>query len=99
MTASPPLPQHARLWCSLGAAAASVIAVVFLTVGDGVEVADAQGFRRVVVDWGHTSVWVLLAMAFTIAAVRSRWSPASQAPAVAAGVLYLVFLFAVFLWP
>ncbi|MBD3756819.1 MAG: hypothetical protein IE924_01770 [Microbacterium sp.] len=88
-----------RRWYTLAAVAASIVAIVFSTVGDGVEVADAAGPRRLVVDLGHQLVWALLAGAFAVAAVRSRWGRVSQTFAVAAGILYLLFLFAVFLWP
>lgn len=88
-----------RLWYILAAVAASIVAIVFATVGDGVEVADADGPRRVIVDLGHQLVWALLAGAFAVAAVRNRWGRVSQTLAVAAGILYLLFLFAVFLWP
>ena len=92
-------PRPRRRYFALGAIGAGVIAAVFATVGDGVDVRDATGLRRIVVDAGHTAVWVLLCCALTVAAVRARWSRPSNVLAVAAGISYLVFLFAVFLWP
>ena len=84
----------------VGAALISlVVTVVFATVGDGVAVAEATGLRAVVVEAGHTLVWALLAAAFAIAAARARWSRLSNAIAITAGVVYLLFLIAVFLWP
>ena len=97
MTTGTRVPR--RRWYKLAAVAASIVAIAFATVGDGVEVADAAGPRRLVVDLGHQLVWALLAGAFAVAAVRSRWGRISQTFAVAAGILYLLFLFAVFLWP
>ncbi|WP_312676592.1 hypothetical protein [Microbacterium sp.] len=97
MTPSPEVPR--RRWYALGAIAAAVVAIVFATIGDGVEVADATGLRRLVVDVGHQLVWALLAGAFAVAAARGRWGRIAQTLAVAAGILYLLFLFAVFLWP
>ena len=97
MTTGTRVPR--RRWYTLAAIAASIVAIVFATVGDGVEVADADGPRRVIVDLGHQLVWALLAGAFAVAAVRNRWGRVSQTLAVAAGILYLLFLFAVFLWP
>ena len=82
--------------CALGALA---VAVTFLTVGDGVEVPDADGLRRFVIDFGHSAVWVLLFAAFAMAALRATWSQASSRLAAAAGVVYAVFLIAVFVWP
>ncbi|WP_374978012.1 hypothetical protein ACEYYH_09990 [Microbacterium trichothecenolyticum] len=92
--------QAARVRALYGAATAVtlLVAVVFATVGDGVEVAEATGLRAVVIEGGHTLVWVLLTIAFAIAAVRARWSRLSNGVAIAAGVSYAVFLIAVFLW-
>jgi hypothetical protein len=87
-----------RVVFSLAAAIALVVTVVFATVGDGVDVPDAVGLRAVVVDGGHTAVWALLTVAFAIAAVRGRWGRVSNGVAVAAGILYAVFLIAVFVW-
>ena len=93
------IPAPRRRWFTLAAVVAAVVAVVFSTVGDGVEVPDATGARRVIVDLGHQGVWVLLAGALAAAATRGRWGRPSQVLAVGAGILYLVFLSAVFLWP
>ena len=76
-----------------------VVTVVFATVGDGVAVAEATGLRAVIVEAGHTLVWAMLTGAFAIAVARARWSRLSNAIAIAAGVVYLLFLIAVFLWP
>lgn len=73
------------------------IAAVFATVGDGVEVPEATGLRRIVVDSGHLAVWILLGGAFGIAAVRGEWNRASGVLAAGAGATYAVFLGAVFL--
>ena len=71
----------------------------FATVGDGVEVQEATGLHHLTVVFGHTLVWRLLTIAFIIATIRGRWSKPSQVFAVAAGIGYGLFLFAVFLWP
>ena len=97
MTSVPPGPRRGRY--ALAAVGAGAVAVVFATIGDGVDVPGATGLRRLVIEGGHQLVWALLAAAFVIAAARGRWSPIAQAMAVAAGVVYAVFLFAVFVWP
>ncbi len=97
MNASEPSGRR-RAAFSLAAAVALVVTVVFATVGDGVEVPDATGLRAIIVDGGHTAVWALLTVAFAIAAVRGRWGRVSNGFAVAAGILYAVFLIAVFVW-
>lgn len=98
MTAGTSAPRGRRRWYLAAALGASAVAILFATVGDGVEVPDATGFRRVVLDVGHQLVWALLGGAFAVAAARGRWSGVSQALAVAGGVTYAFFLFAVFLW-
>jgi hypothetical protein len=96
-TTGPPT-RRPRVLYSLASAAALVVTVVFSTVGDGVDVPDAAGLRRVIVDGGHIGVWALLTVAFAIAAVRGRWGRVSNGIALAAGALYAVFLIAVFVW-
>lgn len=92
--------SRARVLFGAAAAVALVVAVVFASVGDGVEVevAEATGLRAVVIEGGHTLVWVLLAIAFAIATVRAKWSRLSNVLAIAAGITYAAFLIAVFVW-
>lgn len=99
MNPHPPTPRSKRPLFALATLGTATVTAVFATVGDGVEVADASGLRALVIDVGHTGVWALLTAAFAIAAVRSRWNRVSNGVAVAAGILYLVFLGAVFVWP
>ncbi|MFE5409737.1 hypothetical protein [Microbacterium sp. NPDC056569] len=89
---------RARALFGAAAAVALVVAVIFATVGDGVEVPGVTGLRAWVIDGGHTLVWVLLTVAFAIAAVRAAWSRLSNGIAIAAGITYAVFLIAVFVW-
>lgn len=88
-----------RVLFGLATVAATTVAVIFATIGDGVEVPSAHGLRHLIVEHGHTVVWVLLAAAFAIATLRGRWTRPANGVAIAAGVTYAVFLLAVFLWP
>lgn len=90
---------RARALYGVGALVSLIVAVTFLTVGDGVEVAEATGLRRFVIEVGHSAVWVLLFAAFALAAARATWSRMSGRIATAAGIVYAVFLGAVFVWP
>lgn len=83
----------------IAAVGAALVTAIFATVGDGVEVEAATGVRAAIVDHGHTLVWALLTVAFTIATVRGGWVRPAGAVAVTAAIVYAVFLFAVFLWP
>lgn len=93
-----PQPRRTRVLFSAAAALALVVTMIFATIGDGVEAAEATGLRAVVVEFGHTLVWALLTVAFTIAAVRGAWTRLAGGVAVAAAVAYVAFLSAVFLW-
>jgi len=99
MTTSSPPDARVRWWHGIAAAVALAITIVFTTVGDAVEMAEATGLRYVIVTFDHTLVWALLAVAFIIATIRGRWSKLSQIFAVTAGVSYDTFFIAVFLWP
>jgi hypothetical protein len=83
--------ERNRLLYGTGAGVALVVAIAFAAVGDGVET-EAAGLRGAVVDHGHTGVWALLAVALAIAAATGRWHRVSNGLALAAGVLYAVFL-------
>lgn len=88
-------PSRTRVGFALAAAAALMIAIVFLTLGDGSD-ASADGWRGPVLDYGHALVWLLLAAGLGVAAVRQRWNRASSALCGAAGVGHLAFLAALF---
>lgn len=98
-TAAPSQPVWKRALFGLGTAAATAVAVTFATIGDGVDVPDAHGPRHLIIEHGHTFVWVLLAAAFAIATLRGRWTRPANGVAIAAGIVYAVFLIAVFVWP
>jgi len=83
----------------VAAAGALIVTIVFLTLGDGVNVPEATGFRRIIIDTGHPLVWGLLTCSFIVAAIYERWTRGAQILAAAAGVTYAVFLCAVFIWP
>ena len=73
-----------------------MVTILFATIGDGVAVPQAQGLRRIIVDHAHTLTWLLLTVAFGLAAVRGSWTRRSHWLALAAGGCYLVFLANVF---
>lgn len=98
MTTSIPPSSCTQRWYGIAAAGTLIVTIIFATVGDGVEVSEATGLRYTVIAFGHTLVWVLLTVAFVIAAARGQWSKPSQIFAVAAAISYGSFLFAVFIW-
>lgn len=84
-------PSRTRVGFALAAVAATMIAVVFLVLGDGVD-STAAGWRGPVLEFGHAAVWLGLA----VAAVRQRWTRASSVLCGVAGVGYLAFLTTLF---
>lgn len=88
-------PSRARLGFAFAALAALVVVVVFVTLGDGVDAA-AEGWRGVVLDYGHALVWILLTAGLGVAAVRQRWNRTSGALCATAGVGYLIFVAVLF---
>lgn len=92
-----PTDSTKRGFYLLGTTVAVAVTVIFATVGDGVEVPEATGLRRLAVEAGHIAVWALLSVAFLIAAVRGRWDGPAGRVAVAAGITYALFLLAVLL--
>ena len=88
-------PSRTRVGLALAATAALLIAIVFLTLGDGSDAA-ADGWRGPVLEYGHGLIWLLLAAGLGVAAVRQRWNRASSALCAVAGIGYLVFLGALF---
>lgn len=76
---------------TLGTVATLLVTLVFVTVGDGVST-DRGGLVGLIVNHAHTLVWALLTVALGVAALHGRWQRLSSALAIAAAVLYAVFL-------
>ena len=87
---------RSRWLFAAGALGAAVVTLVFATIGDGVDT-EAEGWRGALVDYGHTAVWALLAMALGIAALTGGWHRISGALASVALAVYVLFLMAVLL--
>lgn len=91
---TPPAGGGRRAWFAAGAVGAAIIALVFATIGDGVQLQE-PGWRGLVADSGHTAVWVLLAVACAVAALRGHWSRTAGTLATAALGVYALFLLVV----
>lgn len=85
-----PVATERRALLAAGSVIAGLVGVVFLVVGDGVEAPD-DGWRSIVVGWGHALVWLLLAVGLGVAA-RHGWTRTASRWCSAAGLLYAVFL-------
>lgn len=83
-----------RAWSAVAAGAALTVAIVFQVVGDGVPSRGA-GLARVVVDYGHSLTWVLLAAMFALMAVdrgRKAWVSSLGFAALASYGVFLAVL-------
>lgn len=92
--AAGPGARRRRWLLAAGAVGAWLVTAVFVLIGDGVE-PSGTGATRAVIEYGHQLVWVLLAVALTWAALRGRWQRLSGVLAVAALVVYVLFVLAV----
>ena len=84
-----------RVGFALAGLAALMIAVVFLTLGDGSD-ATADGWRGPVLGYGHALVWLLLGAGLGVAVLRKGWNRVSGVLCGIAGIGYLIFLAALF---
>lgn len=82
-------PRFRRRY-GIAAACTLTVTILFVTIGDGVDVPEATGLRHLVITFGHTLVLGLLTVAFLIAAIRQRWNRTSQAVAVVAALAGVV---------
>lgn len=88
--------DHLRRRVFSGAAVvAGAVAVVFLAAGDGVSAPHLTGPLALLPRWGHAGVWLLLSIAFVVAAVRTRWQRVSGLLALVAAVIYALLVLAV----
>lgn len=87
--------RNPRPWFALGAGIAAVVAGVFGFIGDGVE-SEAPGIAGWIIAYAHTLVWVLLALALAVAAIHNKWSRPAGVVAVAAAVVYGIFIVTLF---
>ena len=73
---------------------AGAVAAVFLLLGDGVSAPHLSGPLVLLPRWGHAIVWLLLAAAFAVAAVRGRWRRTSGVLALLGALVYLLLVVA-----
>ncbi len=73
-------------------AIALVIAVVFVYVWPHKAVTVTTGFRYVVIRWGHSLTWVLLAVSFLLRGISPEINGTANLIAAAGGLMYLLFM-------
>lgn len=74
------------------AVVALLVAVVYLFVWPQKAGAAAEGFRFFMIRWGHTLVWVLLAVNFVLRGISSSLNGVANLIALAAGIVYFLFM-------
>ena len=90
MTAAASTEPRSRRRYGIAAACTLTVTILFVTIGDGVDVPEATGLRHLVIACGHTLAWGFLTVASLIAAIRQRWNRTSQAVAVVAALAGVV---------
>lgn len=84
--------QRVRVATIVGMVVASAVALIFLTVGDGVPDVDGTGPHAFAVNYLHTAAWVLLSVCLALALMRRRaLHIAARVLGLLAGVCYIVF--------
>ena len=78
-------------------AIALVIAVIFVFIWPHKAVTTTTGFRYLVIRWGHTLTWVLLAINFALRGIAPSLNGAANLIAAAGGVTYLLFMVMTFI--
>ncbi len=68
------------------------LAVLWVFVGPHTHMPEEPGFRHWMIRWGHATTWVLLALSFLLRAIAPRWTGLANALAVAAGIVYALFI-------
>ena len=76
----------------IAAVGAALVTAIFATVGDGVEATSADPLPGFVIDHFHTLAWVLLAVAFGLAAFLGRWTRPSGWIALGSLASYAAFV-------
>lgn len=80
-------------WLAAGVVALLIAGVFAVFVPNAEKVNATEGFPYFIVRWGHSLVWVLLAISFFIAASGNKSLLTLANPiAAAGGLLYLVFI-------
>jgi hypothetical protein len=74
------------------AVATLIIAVVFAFVWPQEEAMGATGFQFLVIRWGHTLTWVLLAINFLLRGISPSLEQTANRVALAGGVVYILFI-------
>lgn len=74
------------------AAAALLIAVIYSFVWPQKAVTLTTGFRFFVLRWGHALTWLLLAINFFLRGVSSSWNSTANLIALAAAIMYILFI-------
>jgi hypothetical protein len=68
------------------------LAVVWLFVGPHTRLPDDASFRYAVIRWGHSATWLLLALSFFLRGLSPGLAGLANALAVAAGLVYALFI-------
>jgi hypothetical protein len=75
---------------------ALALSVLWIFVGPHTKLTDTQGLRSLVIRWGHSLTWLLLAVGFFLRGVSPGLTGAANVFAVAGGLVYALFIIMTF---
>jgi hypothetical protein len=75
------------------AALALLVAVIYAFVWPHKVVSESAGLRFLIIRWGHTLTWLLLAINFILRGISPSLNGAANLVAAAGGIVYILFMF------
>ena len=79
------------------AAIALLIAILYAFVWPKDRIADLNGFRFLILRWGHALTWLLLTINFVLRGMDPKYNTAANLFAATGGSIYLLFMIMTFL--
>jgi hypothetical protein len=75
------------------AALALLVALIYAFVWPHKVMSESTGLRFLIIRWGHTLTWLLLAINFILRGISPSLNGAANLVAVAGGIVYILFMF------
>lgn len=72
---------------------ALLVALIYTFVWPHKVVNEAAGLRFLIIRWGHTLTWLLLAINFILRGISPSLNGAANLVAAAGGIVYFLFMF------
>ena len=76
----------------LWAAIALTVAAIYYFIWPRKSVTSNTGFRYLIIRWGHTATWILIAINFILRGIDPSLNDAANVVALAGGAVYILFV-------